>query len=387
MAGSIAESNEMVFVPELGEPESVFVLRNTTGNKLFAGVMAFVGVVCLFLVLCVLVALGSPKIQGDPTKTNVAYGVIGVFGLVGIGLLWSAISKLRVPPKGFAVYPDMLVAFVGDQWQRIRWRDVRNFHPPTPLGRDGYLTLQDGTHVPVSNELPHVAELRTAIESSMERDGLRGIVETLVSRKSVAFGALSLHHDGLQSQGKTLPWNQLARLEFLPDGTMDVLTVPDPDGQPWATVEIDAITNRTMFFELVQNLAPTAVPKAYDQELAILAAHRNRPTAAPQEEPWSAAAMPEEEFATQEDDHTHGEGFRGDKLLYGGILIVASFYLNWQLGELESGNVESIRVWWGFALLYEFFGKQLTVTICGLGGMILCGWGASDLLNGDPGKP
>jgi hypothetical protein len=53
------------------------------------------------------------------------------------------------------------------------------------------------------------------------------------------------------------------------------------------------------------------------------------------------------------------------------VLIAAAFLLNNYFAELASGERESVRVWAGFALLYNTLGPTLTVWVTGLGGVVL----------------
>lgn len=58
-------------------------------------------------------------------------------------------------------------------------------------------------------------------------------------------------------------------------------------------------------------------------------------------------------------------------LAYGIGLICVAVYFYYQFTLMESGGVNSVRVWWPMAFLYGFFGKWVAASLPALGGMIL----------------
>ncbi|HUP50558.1 MAG TPA: hypothetical protein VNA04_17415 [Thermoanaerobaculia bacterium] len=58
--------------------------------------------------------------------------------------------------------------------------------------------------------------------------------------------------------------------------------------------------------------------------------------------------------------------------LVGGLaLLWCAYYLHGVFGELESGARESVRVWWGVAILYNLMGATVTVALVGFLGAIM----------------
>ncbi|HVS31563.1 MAG TPA: hypothetical protein VMS98_08910 [Thermoanaerobaculia bacterium] len=66
------------------------------------------------------------------------------------------------------------------------------------------------------------------------------------------------------------------------------------------------------------------------------------------------------------DDHGSSDADSPWTALAGGLFLLGcAYFLHGAFVELASGQRESIRVWWGIALLYKSLGPGITVTLVG----------------------
>jgi hypothetical protein len=85
----------------------------------------------------------------------------------------------------------------------------------------------------------------------------------------------------------------------------------------------------------------------------------------------------EQSVAETKDDLADSPWFM---LLGGLVLFGAAFYLHGAFGELASGERESVRVWWGIAVLYNTLGPAITVALVGIVGAVVTWSGLRRLL-------
>lgn len=392
---------------ECGPPNRVFRYRNNPGVKLLMGVSFLVGTVLVgFAGLLLFVYHTSESTEVIQTTAAIVgiHAVCGVIATVGVLMLSWPFRQSRRGREGFAAYPDMLVHFGPDQLRKIPYSEIGEI-----AGREsGALTIRfhNGESFSISKRLPAVRKLATMIQESISPRTLQVVIDELAADRIVAFGSLGAKVAGVVYQGREVEWDAIDRFDVEP-GRRITVYLKQQDGRSKRAFAIaeSRLRDPELFLELLNNLSPRLVrpvERSGGRKAAPAVADPPQPRARQTglarqiESPAMQAdipATPAETDATrpavrttQSRDNLErvpseaaGAG-RYQLLIYGGLLLLSCLYLNHVFGELESGVTESVRIWWGFALLYNSVGPTATLAIVGVAGVILSVFGINNAL-------
>lgn len=364
-------------IEEYGPPERVFRYQRKLWVTLLmvASILLGMGLIG-FSSLLLLVFHTSDS--SEMRRTTVAIASIYIFcGLVtgpGLLMLYWPYRVLRKGREGFATYVDALVHFRGRRLKQVPFTDVADVIVPESGRGRTTIQLRNGEHLSIPKRLPGAGELAELITKSTKQRTLQDVVTVLSAKQSVDFGLLSADVTGLTYQGVRTDWNSLDRIEVEPGSCMTVFQRQD-DGTSNAAFAVSEanIQDQPLLMELLGNLSPNLVqtvqrqPEPKQTEQTAVAAPA-RPRVSIKEAVVKAGSneAAEENLA------------RFQLLAYGLLLLLSCFYLNHVFAQLASGEADSVRLWWGFVLLYNTVGPTLTVAISGFVGVILTVMGVNN---------
>jgi hypothetical protein len=356
-------------VDEFGPPLRLFRRGFSTGVIAAIATLAVLGVGLLLLsglLLLLYHAYPAPDMPRDTLSQVILHTLCLIFMGPGILFLYFARRMVRKRREGVAVYPERLVHFRSRKLRPIAFADIAEVIAPENGRGTTRVLLRNGDVIALPRKLPHEPELRSLIQDSIRHLTLQDVAQLLSARQAVDFGPLQLDSTGLRCRDAHVAWSDVERIAIDPGKRLSVMQRQEA-GPPRLAIHVadNAIRDRAILMELFANLTPglvhTIQPKPIkpnvESERPLM---EIRPAVAERKIAAADQAPATEELRQ-----------RYQTLCFGVLLLVSCFLLNGVLEPLERGEVESVRVWWLFALLYEIFGRVLTVAICGIAGVIL----------------
>ncbi len=356
-------------VAEFGPPLRLFRRGYSAGAIAVLATLLVFGLGLLGLgglLLLVYHAYPAPNMPRDTLAQVILHTLCAMIMCPGMLLLYFARRMVRKRREGVAIYPERLVRFSSRELQPICFADVAEVIVPENGRGATRVLLRNGEAIALPRKLPNETELRSLIQGSIRHRSLQDVIELLAARQAVDFGPLQVDSTGLRCRDARVAWSDVERIEVEPGRRLTVMQ-RQAAGPPQPAINLaeDALRDRAVLMELFANLSPGLVHNI-QQEPA-------RPTVEPAHSLTEIRSMVAERKIAADDPAAATEEFREryQTLIFGVLLLVSCFYLNHVLGQLDRGEVERVRLWWGFGLLYEIFGRILTVAICGIGGVIL----------------
>jgi MFS family permease len=318
------------------------------------------------LLLLVYHAWPSPDMPRDTLAQVILHTLCAMIMGPGLLLLYFAHRMVRKRREGVAVYPERLVCFSARKLQPVCFADVAEVIPPEKARGTTRVLLRNGEAIALPRKLPNEPELRSLIQGSIRHRSLQDVIELLAVHQAVDFGPLQVDSTGLRCRDARVAWSEVERIEVEPGRRLTVLQrqAAGPS-QPAINLADSALRDRAVLMELFANLSPGLVHTIHQEPAG--------PTVEPARSLTEIPSMVAERKIATDDPAAATEEFREryQTLIFGVLLLVSCFYLNHVLGQLDRGEIEKVRLWWLFGLLYEIFGRILTVAICGIGGVIL----------------
>ncbi|MEZ6062942.1 MAG: hypothetical protein R3C19_21565 [Planctomycetaceae bacterium] len=317
------------FLETLGQPQRTYGEQQRRASSVMMVISAVFGFLlaagsALFLLALMTSTANESKHSG--AVLVIAFCLFALPGIVGGLMMFLSWRSFRNGRTTFALYPERLVRFNKRRWNEFGLSEISRIEGNGERG--AVIRMCDGTKVDVSRHVENASELVSHLSACLR-----------------------------QSQRRMVP-------------------------NPVSTATPSCVAGRSRGFP---------ARSAGDRQIG------NRAASVSDERPLydrdALVARLESEAAQEKSVRGIGETEEAKdssswEILCGGIfLLVASAYLVHVFGQLESGERESARLWWVFALLYNTFGSTLTIGLTTLAGVVMTFFGLNDVLSSKRDKP
>lgn len=255
-------------VPDLGPVVRVGQrYGKLSDSPLLAAVAAGVAFI-LPVVVGVVVALNPPAERNEQYAAIGLIAIPTVAGLVaaGYGLFLLLTPRYRRGELWFFFRDGLVRSRWGRKvdifpWDGLQVRKTR----ANPISRQYELSNRHGDTVKLGFSMVG-GQLVQDIQDHQVKAVRPALLRAVADGEVVKFGRLSVGKDGLHLKKSVLPWDDVAKLDFMsdPKKNWDVTLAVESRhlDEPWATLKVGAdLPNAWLFLQLIAKLEPRLVPK------------------------------------------------------------------------------------------------------------------------------